>query len=153
MLLHIPTYSLTLRGQFRENNKKFHKLYTVTISFSNEYYSIEQTNSIMSEWFNHHKAAFNEYWIHPELCPTSRRVHYHGLIDVKDQFRLNNMLRLFKPVGSFHIETIKSNLNAYLDYCTKETGITEACEYQYNRFIKNISLGETPKGALKQEQH
>ena len=140
------TYSLpdslySYRAQFSENKKKFHKIYAVTISFQTPYYRVSTAVDLIDEWIKHHKAAFNEVWLQPELCPSSRRVHFHGLIDVKDQFRLNKMLRLFKGVGSFHIETIKSSIPEYIDYCTKETGITEVCEYQ----LDTITARRAPK--------
>lgn len=135
MLLDLPVFSSTLQFSFKGNKKNFHKIYAVRISFKTEYYKYEDTHQLMCEWINHHNPAFNRVWLQPEFCPTSRRVHYHGFVDIKDQFRLNKFLRLFKEVGSFHLETIKTTLDEYLSYCTKEVGITEACEYQYKRYL------------------
>lgn len=145
MLLELPVFSLTVQAKFSENKKKFHKIYAVRVSFTNPYYRVEETNDILDEWINHHKLAFNSIWLQPELCPSSRRVHYHGFVDVKDQFKLNHMLRLFKPVGSFHLETIKSTPREYLNYCTKEVGITECCNYLYNQFLSCIKSRRDPE--------
>lgn len=133
--IELPNSLLRFRAVFPENKKKFHKLYAVRISFANPYYLVEETNSVIKEWIYHHKAAFNEIWLQPEMCPSSRRVHYHGLVDVKDQFRMNKFLRMFKPVGSFHLETIKSTIGQYLEYCMKEVGETEAMERTYKDFL------------------
>lgn len=130
-----PITSSCVYEQFSENKNKFHRNYTVRISFINPYYSYVQTNDLIREWIIHHKGAFNKVWLQPEFCPSSRRVHYHGVVDVKDQFRLNKMLRLFKQVGSFHLEAIKSTWTEYFNYCLKEVPQTECMEYQYNNFI------------------
>lgn len=137
MKLELPVFSLTYQALFNENKNKYHKIYGVRVSFENPYYLIEQTNELMDEWIKHHKYAFNSVWLNPELTPSSRRVHYHGFVDVKDFKKFNIFLKMFKSIGSFHIYVLQ-HPEAHLNYCCKEVGITEVCEYQYKDYLHCI---------------
>lgn len=122
---------LSLNFEFNENKRKFHRRYTVRISFDNICNSIEHYNTLLHEWIWHHKSAFNRLWIQPELRPFTRQIHYHGIVDIKDQISFNRFLKLFKHVGQFHLEALKTTTEEYTAYCLKEVAETSACEAIY----------------------
>lgn len=132
----LPVFSQTFTAQFPDNRAKFRKLYTVRVSFRRPIYSVEEAHNLISEWIHHHKRCFFYVWLQPELCPSSRRVHYHGIVEIKDIRAFNrSFLKLFEEVGQFHIEVLKGPLLNYINYCTKDVGVTECCDHSYRRHI------------------
>lgn len=65
----------------------------------------------------------DHYCLYPELADATARLHYHGVIVVKDYIKFKHLKEsFFRNIGMLKLDPLKDNMNhlRWLCYCMKE---------------------------------